>query len=47
MTKIAVGRWRDDQSDPMQVVSGPIGREEVHYQAPEAKRVPEEMSAFL
>ena len=47
MTEIAVGRWRDDQSDPMQVVSGPIGREKVHYQAPEARRVPEEMSAFL
>jgi Fic family protein len=47
MTKIAVGRWRDDKSDPMQVVSGPIGREKVHYQAPDAKRVPKEMSAFL
>jgi Fic family protein len=47
MAKIAVGRWRDDQSDPMQVVSGPIGREKVHYQAPEAKRVPEEMTVFL
>ena len=47
MTKIAVGRWRDDKSDPMQVVSGPIGREKVHYHAPEAKRVPKEMNAFL
>ena len=47
MAKIAVGRWRDDKSDPMQVVSGPIGREKVHYQAPEAKRIPKEMSAFL
>ncbi len=47
MHKIAVGRWRDDKSDPMQVVSGPIGREKVHYQAPEAKRVPKEMIAFL
>jgi Fic family protein len=47
MRKIAVGRWRDDASDPMQVVSGPLGRETVHYQAPEAKRVPEEMGAFL
>jgi Fic family protein len=47
MTKIAVGRWRDDQSGPMQVVSGPIGREKVHYQAPEARRVPGEMNAFL
>lgn len=47
MTKIAVGRWRDEKSDPMRVVSGPLGREKVHYQAPEAKRVPGEMGAFL
>ncbi len=47
MTKIVVGGWRDDKSDPMQVVSGPIGREKVHYQAPEAKRVPREMRTFL
>src|SRR3990170_1801171 len=47
MTKITVGGWREDKSDPMQVVSGPIGREKVHYQAPEAKRVPKEMRAFL
>ena len=31
----------------MQVVSGPVGREKVHYEAPPARRVPEEMSAFL
>jgi Fic family protein len=47
MTRIAAGRWRDGKSDPMQVVSGPIGREKVHYQAPEAKRVPQEMRALL
>jgi Fic family protein len=47
MTKIAVGCWRREQSDPMQVVSGPIGREKLHYQAPEANRVPGEMRAFL
>ncbi|MBI5604164.1 MAG: Fic family protein [Deltaproteobacteria bacterium] len=47
MTKIVVGGLRDAKSDPMQVVSGPIGREKVHYQAPEAKRVPREMRAFL
>ncbi len=47
MTSIAVGRWRDGKSDPMQVVSGPIGRQKVHYQAPAAKRIPGEMSAFL
>jgi len=47
MIKIAVGRWREVQSDPMQVVSGPVGREKVHYQAPEAQRVPGEMAVFL
>ncbi len=47
MTKIVVGVWRDNKSDPLQVVSGPIGRERVHYQAPEAKRVPREMRAFM
>jgi Fic family protein len=45
-TKIKVGGWRDDKSDPMQVVSGPIGREKIHFQAPAARRVPGEMSAF-
>ena len=34
MTKITVGAWRDDKSGPMQVVSGPMGKEHVHYQAP-------------
>lgn len=47
MTKIIVGAWRDDKSGPMQVVSGPVGRESVHYQAPEAGRLPDEMRAFL
>jgi Fic family protein len=47
MKKIVVGGWRDDQSGPMQVVSGPIGRENVHYQAPVARRIPKEMRAFL
>jgi Fic family protein len=45
--KIAVGRWRDDAKGPMQVVSGPIGHERVHFQAPAAKRVKKEMAAFL
>lgn len=47
MTRIVVGGWRTDKSGPMQVVSGPMGREKVHYQAPDAKRVPKEMEAFL
>ena len=47
MTKVIVGNWRDDSTGPMQVVSGPYGREKVHYAAPPASRVPTEMNAFL
>lgn len=47
MSKIRVGSWRDDLSGPMQVVSGPLGREKIHYQAPPAGRVPVEMAKFL
>lgn len=47
MSKIIVGAWRDDRDGPMQVVSGPIGRERVHYQAPDAGRVDAEMKSFL
>jgi len=39
MRRITVGRWRDDASGPMQVVSGPVGREKAHYEAPPADRV--------
>jgi len=45
--KITVGAWRRDEAGPMQVVSGPIGQEKVHYEAPPAERVPEEMDRFL
>lgn len=47
MSKIIVGAWRDDSSGAMQVVSGAIGRERVHFQAPDAKLVEKEMTAFL
>lgn len=47
MTKIIVGAWRDEASGPMQVVSGPIGRERVHYEAPAAARLNSEMAAFI
>jgi Fic family protein len=47
MARIRVGAWRDDRSGPMQVVSGPMGRERVHYEAPRASRLPQEMSSFL
>lgn len=46
-TKITVGKWRDDSNGPMQVVSGIIGREQVHYEAPAASRLEEEMEKFL
>lgn len=45
--KIQVGGWRDDSKGPMQVVSGAIGREKVHYEAPEAGRLNVEMDKFL
>lgn len=45
--RIKVGTWRDDKSGPMQVVSGPIGRERVHYQAPAAEKLQREMRTFL
>lgn len=47
MRKIIVGAWRNDADGPMQVVSGPIGKERVHYQAPAASLLEREMSAFL
>lgn len=47
MLKISVGDWRDDRKGPMQVVSGPMGKEKIHYQAPPAIRLPDEMAKFL
>ena len=47
MIPITVGNWRDDRGGPMQVVSGPIGREVVHYEAPAATRLEREMQMFL
>lgn len=47
MTKITVGGWRNDETGPMQVVSGPMGRERVHYEAPVAAQLDTEMQAFL
>ncbi|MFH1812470.1 MAG: Fic family protein [Pseudomonadota bacterium] len=43
---IAVGRWRHS-AEPMQVVSGPAGRERVHYEAPPASRVATEIRDLL
>lgn len=45
--KITVGTWRTGQNGPMQVVSGAMGKEKVHFQAPDALKIPAEMTAFL
>ena len=47
MHRIRTGAWRDDSTGPMQVVSGPVSKERVHFEAPEAKRLAREMKAFL
>ena len=47
MHKITVGGWRTVEAGPMQVVSGPIGKEKVHFEAPTAERLDKEMEAFL
>jgi Fic family protein len=47
MSAITVGGWRDDKTGPMQVVSGPLGKEHVHYEAPKAERLDREMKSFL
>ncbi|TBR41567.1 Fic family protein [Marinomonas agarivorans] len=47
MYKITVGAWRTVEAGPMQVVSGPIGNEKVHFEAPTAERLEKEMETFL
>lgn len=45
--KIRVAGWRDDRQGPMRVVSGPVGREKIHYEAPPADRLEDEMVEFF
>ncbi len=45
--KIDVGQFQSDSSGPMQVVSGYVGREKVHYEAPPAALLHNEFSKFL
>ena len=47
LSRIVTAVWRDDAQGPMQVVSGPIGRSKIHYEAPPAKMLNREMKAFL
>ncbi|ACO48034.2 Fic family protein [Deinococcus deserti] len=47
LRRIIVGGWRDDREGPMMVLSGPLDRQRVHFEAPAAERVPHEMDRFL
>ncbi len=47
MTTIRTGAWRDESAGPMQVVSGAVGKEKVHFEAPKANRLKKEMTAFF
>lgn len=45
--KITVADWRKDTSGQMQVISGALGREKIHFQAPDAELIEKEMNLFL
>lgn len=47
ITRIRVGAWRNDAQGPMEVISGPIHRQRVHYEAPPASRLEQEIALFL
>ena len=47
LAPIRTGAWRDDAAGPMQVVSGPVGRRKVHFEAPPARRLEAEVARFL
>lgn len=47
MRKIVVGNWREESTGPMQVISGPMGKETIHFEAPAASILHDEMNRFL
>lgn len=47
MSRVTIGAWHTSVGDSTQVVSGPVGREHVHYEAPEVARLDAEMAHFL
>src|SRR4030042_72932 len=47
MYKIILGKWRDDSTGPMQVVSGALGKEKVHFEAPPSEEIRKEMKSFI
>jgi len=46
-SRITVGQWRPEEAGAMEVVSGPIGREEIHFVAPDSQRLASEMKQFI
>ncbi|MGD9945687.1 MAG: Fic family protein [Burkholderiaceae bacterium] len=47
LSRITVGQWRDDAAGAMQVVSGPMNRRKVHFQAPPSQTLPAGMARFM
>jgi Fic family protein len=47
LVRISVGGWRNDSTGPMQVMSGPQGRQRVHFEAPPASQLESEAARFL
>lgn len=47
MRRITVGGWRNDSDGPMQILSGAVGKERVHFEAPKAPRLEKETTEFL
>lgn len=47
ISQIRTGQWRDDATGPMQVISGSVGREKIHFEALPARRLDAEMAHFL
>ncbi|MFC1498337.1 Fic family protein [Verrucomicrobiota bacterium] len=47
MRRITVGDWRKDETGPMQVISGPLGSEKVHFQAPDHERLADDMTRLI
>ena len=45
--KITVANWRKDDGGPMQVVSGALGKEKIHYEAPKSEQISKEMKQFI
>ena len=47
MHPITIGNWRTEASGPMQVISGPLGRQKIHFEAPNAALLENEIQSFL